>query len=223
MSTRIILADDHRILREGIRSLLEKEPDMDVVGEAEDAETAVRLAKELSPDLVIMDITLPDLNGIIAASQIIGGAPNVKVLALSMHSKTQFVKKMLEAGASGYLLKECATEELTRAIKTVVAGQTYLSPKIAGDLVDNLLSKPPAPQITGFSTLSDRERQVVKLLVEGYSTKDAAIALEVSAKTIETHRQRAYKKLGINNIPDLTKLAVRAGLTTLDPSSRTDK
>ncbi|MBC8264157.1 MAG: response regulator transcription factor [Anaerolineales bacterium] len=220
MSTRVILVDNHRILREGIRSLLEKEPDIDVVGEAENAETAVQLARELSPDVVVMDIGLPDLSGIIATSQIIDGVPNVKVLALSMHSKTQFVKKMIEVGASGYLLKECAAEELTRAIKAVVAGQMYLSPEIAGGLVDNLLDKPPAPGIKGFSTLTGREREVIKLLVEGRTTKDAAAILEVSTKTIETHRRHAYTKLGIDNMADLTKLAIRAGLTTLEPSSQ---
>ncbi len=223
MSTRIVLADDHRILREGIRSLLEKEPDMEVVGEAENGQTAVRLTQELAPDVVIMDIAMPDLNGIVAASQITAVNPNVKVLALSMHSKTQFVKKMLRAGASGYLLKECASEELTHAIKTVVAGRVYLSPEINKALLDGFLAKPPAPDPKGFPALSDREIEVIKLLVEGHSTKDAAVALAVSPKTIEAHRRHAYKKLGINNMADLTKHAIRTGLTSLESSSQTSE
>jgi DNA-binding NarL/FixJ family response regulator len=221
MNTRIVLADDHRILREGIRALLEKEPDMEVVGEAENGKTAVRLTQELSPDVVIMDIAMPDLDGIVAAGQITTVDPDVKVLALSMHSKTQFVKKMLRAGASGYLLKECASEELTHAIKTVVAGQVYLSPEINKALVDSFLAHPPASDPKGLSTLSDREIEVTKLLVEGHSTKDAAAALGVSPKTIETHRRHIYKKLSINNMADLTKCAIRAGLTSLGSSSQT--
>ncbi len=220
MSTRIILADDHRILREGIRSLLEKEPDMDVVGEAEDGQTAVRLAQELSPNVVIMDIAMPHLDGVVATEQIIARDADVKVIALSMHSKTQFVKQMLKAGASGYLLKECASEELTRAIKAVVAGQMYLSPEITRPLLDNLLANPSEPEPQGVSSLSKREIEVTKLLIEGNSTKRAADALEVSRKTIETHRRRIYKKLGIDNISDLTKLAIRAGVTSLEPSSQ---
>jgi DNA-binding NarL/FixJ family response regulator len=223
MSTRIVLADDHRILREGIRSLLEKEPDMEVVGEAEDGKTAVQLTQELSPDVVIMDIAMPDLNGIVAAGQITAVHPNVKILALSMHSKMQFVRKMLRAGASGYLLKECASEELTHAIKTVIAGRVYLSPEITKTLIDSELSNLPPPDPNDFSVLSDREIEVIKLLVEGHSTKDAAVALGVSPKTIETHRRHAYKKLGVNNMADLTKHAIRAGLTSLKPSSQTSE
>jgi DNA-binding NarL/FixJ family response regulator len=216
MSTRIILVDDHKIVREGIRSLLEKQPDMEVVAEAENGQTAVRLAQELSPDVVIMDITMPGLSGIIAAHQIIAEAPAVKIIALSMHSDKRFVMEMLNIGAAGYLLKDCAFEELTHAIKAVLSGGKYLSPEIADIVIQESLDhwtdhKPPV-----LSALSLREIEVVKLIADGKNTRQMASALNVSTKTIEVHRRRIFKKLGINSIAELVLWAIREGLIIIE-------
>lgn len=216
MSTRILLADDHRIIREGLRSLLQKQPDMEVVDEAEDGLTAVRLTEKLRPDIVIMDIGMPDLNGIEAARQIIARAKDVKVIALSMHSDKRFVLEMLKAGASGYLLKDCAFEELINAIRTVCAGQIYLSQRVTGVVVDEYLHNRPTNDTSAYNLLSAREREVLQLLAEGNTTKNIAASLHVSTKTIETHRQQIMEKLNLHSVAELTKYAVKEGLTSLD-------
>jgi len=216
MRIKILLADDHKIVRDGLRTLVEKEPDMEVVGEAENGRRAVRLSRELAPDVVIMDVTMADLNGIEAARQIHKETPDVKVIALSMHSDRRFVAGMLEAGASGYLLKDCAFEELTRAIKNVVSNKIYLSPGITDVVVKDYLGKSTKASRSAFSELTNREREVLQLLAEGRSTKQIAESLHVSVKTIETHRRQIMEKLDIHSIAELTKYALREGLTSLE-------
>jgi two-component system response regulator NreC len=215
MSVRIILAEDHRITREGLVNLLQERPDMEVVGEAENGREAVRLARELSPDLVIMDVTMPDLNGIDATRIITTGSNNTKVIALSMYSDKQFVQGMIQAGASGYLLKDCAFEELVSAIKAVIQGDTYLSPGIAGIVVQDYLTKLTTDRSSADTVLTNREREVLQLIAEGNSTKEIAARLTVSVKTVETHRRQIMEKLGIFSIAELTKYAIREGLTSL--------
>ncbi|MGD8984166.1 MAG: response regulator transcription factor [Desulfobacteraceae bacterium] len=215
MSVRIILAEDHRITREGLVNLLQERPDMEVVGEAENGREAVRLARELSPDLVIMDVTMPDLNGIDATRIITSGSNNTKVIALSMYSDKQFVQGMMQAGASGYLLKDCAFEELVSAIQAVIQGDTYLSPGIAGIVVQDYLNKLTTDRSSADTVLTNREREVLQLIAEGNSTKEIAAHLTVSVKTVETHRRQIMEKLGIFSIAELTKYAIREGLTSL--------
>ncbi len=216
MSIKVLLADDHKIIRDGLRSLIERHPEMEVVGEAEDGRSTVQLARELDPDVVIMDISMPDLNGIDATQQIIAEAPDVKVIALSMHSDRRFVVGMFKAGASGYLLKDCAFDELEQAIKTVLADQTYLSPKIASVVIKNYVPQLSTDDTSAFSVLSTREREVLQLLAEGKSTKQIASDLYLSVKTIETYRQRIMDRLDIHNLAELIKFAIREGLTSLE-------
>lgn len=216
MNIRIILADDHKIVRDGLKTLIEKESDMEVVAEAEDGRMTVKLAKKLSPDVVIMDITMPDMNGIDATRDIVREVTGVKVIALSMHSDRRFVTGMLEAGAKGYLLKDCAFEELAMAIRTVVSNQTYLSPRIADIVIDRYVKKSHTTDTSAFSVLTQREREILQLLAEGMSTKETAFHLNVSVKTVETHRRNIMDKLNIHTITDLVKYAIREGLTTLE-------
>lgn len=216
MRIKILLADDHKIVRDGLRALIEKQPDMEVVAEAADGRTAVHLAKEMLPDVVIMDISMPDLNGIEAAQQIVAGAPRVKVIALSMHSDGRFVKEVFKVGACGYLLKECAFEELANAIHTVVADQIYLSPRITHVVLNDYLSRLPMAEASAFSVLTAREREVLQLLAEGKTTKDIACSLDLSVKTVEAHRQKIMEKSKIHSVAELTKYAIREGLTSLD-------
>jgi len=216
MSTRILLADDHKITRQGLRSLLEKQQDMEVVAEAEDGRAAERLVEELLPDVVIMDISMPDLNGMEATRWIVGKFPDVKVIALSMHSDASFVTEMLRSGAAGYLLKDCAFEELTRAIRTVMDDKTYLSPSISGVVVEDYLHRLSKSDFSNSEVLTDREREVLQLMAEGSSTKQIAVKLHVSVKTVETHRRQIMSKLDIHTVAELTKYAVRKGLTSLE-------
>jgi two-component system response regulator NreC len=216
MGLRILLVDDHQIVRQGLRTLLEKELDMEVVAEAGDGRAAVRLTREVSPQVVIMDVAMPDLNGIEATRQIVTEFPHVKVIALSMHADRRFVANMLKAGASGYLLKDAAFEELAQAIRTVAANRTYLSPAVSDIVVKDYL-KGPKEEATAFSLLTAREREVLQLLAEGKSTREIADCLYVSVKTVETHRQQIMSKLDIRSVAELTKYAIREGLSSLDP------
>jgi DNA-binding NarL/FixJ family response regulator len=216
MSIRILLADDHKITRQGLRSLLEKQQDMQVVAEAENGRIAVRLAAEMAPDVVIMDVTMPDLNGIEATRQIVEASPDIRVIALSMHSDTTFVTEMLKSGAAGYLLKDCAFEELTRAIRTVINDKIYLSPSISGVVVEDYIHRISKTAPEDSDILTDREREVLQLMAEGGSTKQIAIKLHISIKTVETHRRQIMSKLGIHTIAELTKYAIRKGLTSLE-------
>jgi DNA-binding NarL/FixJ family response regulator len=219
MKTRILLADDHRIVREGLRCLIENQEGMSVVGEAATGIEAVRLAREHQPDIVIIDIAMPDLNGVDATRQILEQVPQAKVIALSMHGDRRYVSGMLDAGASGYLLKDSAFEELTAAVRTVLSGEVYLSPKIATVVLQDYRERLPSVETTGAaSVLTPKERSVLQLIAEGRTTKETARKLGVSPKTIETHRHRIMKKLDIWSVAELTKFAIREGLTSTDAS-----
>lgn len=216
MSIRIIIADDHKIVRDGLRVLLEKHSDMKVVAEAQDGREAIELAKKLLPTVIIMDITMPDLNGIDATRQIVAQSPHTRIIALSMHSDRQFVVRMLEAGACAYLLKNTAFTELALAIRTVVSGRAFLSPQITDVVVEQLVSTLPEREVPATEMLTPREREVLQLLAEGNSTKQTASKLHVSVTTIETHRRHLMEKLDRYSTADLTKFAIREGLTSLD-------
>jgi DNA-binding NarL/FixJ family response regulator len=215
MKIKILLVDDHKILRDGIRSLVKGYPDMDVIGEAADGKTALRLVEELSPDVVIMDISMPDLNGIDATRRIIADHPKIKVIALSMHHDKQFVSEIFKAGASGYLLKDCAFDELEHAVRIVMDGKTYINSQIASLVIESLVNQPQPNSQKAFSLLTDREREVLQLISEGQSTKEIALKLSVSPKTIESHRRQVMGKLNIRNVAELTKYAIREGLTSV--------
>jgi len=216
MTIKVILADDHQIVRHGLRSLLEAEPDMKVVAEADNGREALRMARELSPQIIIMDISMPDLNGIEATRQILTESPKIKVIALSMHSDSLFILNMLKAGASGYLLKDCALEELVKAIRTVVANKTYLSPGVSDIVIKDFVSSWSDHGASAFSLLTAREREVLQLMAEGKSTAQIADALCVSVKTVEAHRKQIMNKSGIYSVAELTKYAIRQGLTSLE-------
>jgi two-component system response regulator NreC len=217
MSIRIILADDHTIVRHGLNKLIQQQEDMEVIAQAADGHSAVELTRELSPDMVIMDIGMPDLNGIDATRQIIRDFPHVKVIGLSMHSGKKFVIEMLKAGASGYLLKDCALEELTTAIKTVAAGKIYLSPSITDVVVENYVRHSQKKESSAFSLLSQREREVLQLMAEGKTTKQIGQHLHISPKTVEGHRLRLMAKLNMDSVAKLTKYAIQEGLTSPEP------
>ena len=216
MKLRLLLADDHGMFREGLRALIEKQTDLEVVGEAANGREAVRLARDLKPTVVVMDVSMPDLGGVEATRRILKRSPKVKVIALSMHSDRRFVVEMLRAGAQGYLLKDCAYDELVRAIRTVAGGRVYLSPRIAGVVLEDCVRRAAPEAAAPAPALTAREREVLQLLAEGHGTKQIARRLHVSTKTIDTHRHNIMSKLDIHSVAELTKYAVREGLTTLE-------
>ena len=216
MSIRILLVDDHKIMRDGLRSLIEKQNGMAVVGEAENGRIALRLTRTLQPDVIVMDINMPDLNGIDATRQITAELPGVKIVAFSMHADRQFVAEMFKAGVSGYLLKDAAFDELAQAIRAVDDNQTYLGPQIAGTVIKDYREQLLAYEPSDSAVPTGREREIIQLLAEGNSTKQIAHQLNISIKTIESHRRNIMEKLKIQSIAELTKFAIREGLTTLD-------
>jgi two-component system response regulator NreC len=215
---KILLADDHQIVRHGLRTLLSSEADIEIIGEADNGRTVVKLAQELSPDVVIMDISMPDLNGIEATRQIITLDSQTKVIALSMHSDSLFVLNMFKAGASGYLLKDCALEELVKAVRTVMNRKIYLSPGISDIVIKDFVIgySPSETSSSAYSILTAREREVLQLMAEGKTTNQIAENLCVSIKTVEAHRKQMMNKLDIHSVAELTKYAIRQGLTSLE-------
>jgi len=218
MSVRILLADDHRILREGLRSLLTQQADMVVVGEAADGEEAVALAGKLRPDLVIMDVVMSGLDGVEATRRIRAEVPGTRVIALSMHADRRFVSEMLRAGALGYLVKDSAFEELHQAVRTVMAGRPYLSAAITGSIVEDFVRQTSAPQrlpASPLEMLTSRELEVLRMLADGKRVKEIAHLLTISVKTVESHRQNIMDKLEIHSTVELTRYALREGLTSI--------
>jgi two-component system response regulator NreC len=217
MNIKILLVDDHKIMREGLKSLLAQEPEFTVLAEAESGLQAIALAKQHNPDVIIMDVAMPDLNGIEATRALRGEDISAKIIALSMHSDRRFVTEMLKAGASGYLLKQSAFEEMVNAIKAVMADKTFLSSSIVDIVVQDYVQQLAESDSPAYSRLTNRERQVLQLMAEGKTTKEVGYVLHVSVKTVETHRYKIMNKLGIPNLAGLVKFAIREGLTSLEP------
>lgn len=216
MSTTILLADDHRIFRDGLRPLLAARESLEVVAEAEDGLEALRLAGELQPDIAILDISMPGLNGIEVTRRLAQEVPGVKVIILSMHSDRRFVLEALRAGARGYLLKDTGIRELLEAVREVCAGRIHLCAAVSEQVIRDYVSLADADEGSVFSLLSAREREVLQMLAEGLATKEIAGRLNLSVKTVESHRKAVMDKLEIRSIAELTKFAIREGLTPLD-------
>lgn len=214
-SLNVLIADDHRMLRQGLRSLLEREPDLHVIAESDNGREAISVAESEQVDLAIMDISMPGLNGIEASRKLLSINPAMRVIGLSMHTDRRYVSEMLNAGAVGFVSKDAAFEELVQAIRTVLSGKVYLSPAVAGVVVDAYLRRTEAADKTVFSALTAREREVLQLMAEGRNTKQIAMDLHVSIKTVETHRRQIMDKLDLYSVAELTKYAIREGLTTL--------
>jgi two-component system response regulator NreC len=215
MSFKVLIVDDHRIMREGLRAMLEKEPDIKVVGDAADGRMAQLLARDLAPDVIIMDVNMPELNGIEATRQITAELRGVKIIALSMHEDRRFVLNMLKAGAAGYMLKDDAFKNLAKAVRMVAAHKTYLSREISDLLENDCRSLSTFLESADCQLLSSREREVLQHVTEGKTSHQIADSLHISVKTVETHRQQVMEKLNIKGVAELTKYAIREGLTSL--------
>ena len=216
MAIRVLIADDHAVFRDGLRLLLEAQNDITVVGEAANGRLSVQQAERLHPDIVVMDIAMPDLNGIEATEQIRKTYPSTQVVILSMHATTEHIFQALRSGAKGYLLKESAGMEVVNAVRAVYAGRKYLSQQIAETVVDNyILQRQGKPDRSPLEHLSSREREILQLVVEGKTSAEIAKVLFISPKTVETYRSRLMEKLGISDIPGLVKFAIQHGLTPL--------
>ncbi len=213
---RVVLADDHRLFRDGLRTLLEQQPRIEVVGEAADGTALLALVPKLRPDVVLMDVSMPGLNGLEAARRLHADHPAVAVVMLSMHADHRFVVEALRAGALGYVLKDCEVAELVEAVRCAARGEVHLAPAVAGGVVRDYLALATERPGSAFSVLSAREREVLQMLSEGRTVKEIAQALVVSIKTVETHRKNVMDKLDIHSIAELTRYAIREGLTTLD-------
>ncbi len=211
---RIVLADDHRMFREGLAGLLRNEPDFDLVAEAGNGREALGLSEEHKPDVLILDVTMPEMNGLDTARAVREAVPDTAILALSMHAEGRFVTEMFQAGAGGYVLKMSDFDELADAVRTVAAGGRFISPRVAGDVVSVMVENSGAAANSGDG-LSSREREILHLLAEGKSAKESASILHVSVKTVDSHRRQIMAKLGLNSVAELTKYAIRSGLTSL--------
>ena len=213
MGIRVQLVDDHKIMREGLKALLSRTPDIEVVAEAENGQLAILKAAEFNPDVVVMDLSMPEMSGIEATRGILTGSPGVKVLALSMLLDRNNIIETLKAGAKGYISKDCVFEELVEAIRSIAAGSSYLGTKITELVIEDYSRNTSEDRSDGYATLSRREREVLQYIADGKNTKEIAFALGVSIKTIEIQRLSIMKKLKLYSIADLTKYAVRKGLT----------
>lgn len=211
---RVLLADDHAVLRQGLRMLLEQQDDIEVVAEAATGLETIRKTRETEPDVVLMDIAMPDLNGVEATRRIVQSWPKTRVVMLSMHADARYVKESLVAGASGYIVKHAAFDEVVLAVRAAAAGHVYLSPMVAGVVAEHFRGS-AHPEDDPVAGLTPREREVLQLLAEGHSAQDIARLLHLSVKTVETHRHHLMEKLGVRSVAELTKIAVRAGLTQL--------
>lgn len=212
-SIRILLADDHTVVRDGLRALLEKQPDMTVVGEAADGRDSVRLAEEESPDVVVMDIAMPNMNGIEATRRILASKPECAVVILSMHQDESYVLRSLKAGAKGYLLKDSLRSDVIDAIRTVAQGRSFLTRKVSRILQEDYVREMERHGIEdSYDLLTDREREILQLVAEGRTNKEVAGLLNISLTTVETHRTHILQKLGLHSIPELILYAVRKGI-----------
>ncbi|MDE3051173.1 MAG: response regulator transcription factor [Nitrospirota bacterium] len=211
MAIRVLLADDHALVRQGIRSLLEKLDDVEVVGEVGDGRKALELSKTLQPDIVFMDITMPGLNGLEAVIRMKKECPATRVIMLSMHAGEEYFQQALESGAAGYLLKDADRMELELAIRTVMRGDTYLTPTVAKYAVEAYRQRKEGDQ-GPLASLSSRQKEILQLIAEGYANKEIAQRLDLSPRTVETHRAELMERLNIRDVPGLVKLALRAGL-----------
>jgi two-component system, NarL family, response regulator NreC len=216
MKVKLIIADDHKMIRDGLCSLLEKHPNFEVIAEVENGKEAVEVTKQLNPDVVIMDVTMPGLNGIEATRKIIEYNPDVKVIGLSMHSDPEFVSGLLSAGASGYLLKESAFGELVQAINAVVRNKCYICPEVASVVIKGFKGHRISQEHEETSILTEREREILQLIAEGYSSKEIAAELNLSVKTVSSHRQNIMDKLHCHDVVKLTKYAIRKGFTSAE-------
>jgi DNA-binding NarL/FixJ family response regulator len=214
MTIRVLIADDHRMLRDALRTMLEKEPDVEVVGEAGDGRATLELARELQPDIVVLDIAMPDLNGVEASARLRARNPGVGVVALSAYSDKRFILEMLKAGASGYVVKAAAGTELLRAIRAVAKGQSYLCPEAASAVISDVTADSSTPSVAA-TRLGRREREVLQLLAEGERSPAIAARLHISVATVEAHRRNIMRKLNLHSVAELTKYAIREGLTGL--------
>jgi two-component system response regulator NreC len=208
---QIFLADDHMVVREGLKTLINGQPDMLVIGEAGDGETAWQQARECQPDVVIMDVTMPGLNGVLATTRLKHACPHIKVLALSVHDDTSYLRQLLTAGAAGYVLKHAAADDLIQAIRIVAAGGIYLDSALAGHVVARYVQVPGVASALLGTDLSERETEVVQRIAHGYSNKEIAAQLNLSVKTVETYRARAMEKLGIDSRAELVRYALEHG------------
>jgi DNA-binding NarL/FixJ family response regulator len=214
---KVLLADDHTIVRKGLLSLLLDHEDIDVVGEAHDGRDAIKQVEQLQPDVVVMDITMPLLNGLEATRQIKHRWPNIQVVILTVHTAAEYIFRILQTGASGYVVKQAAPSELFMAIRAAHAGESFLSPSISQTVIQEYITRARLTSCEdSFDTLTEREREIIQLLAEGHTSRDIAEMLVISIKTVETHRGNLMRKLGIDNLADLTKYAVRKGIIPLE-------
>jgi len=215
MAVKVLLADDHKMMREGLRAMLDSLPDVEVIAEAEDGQQALELAHRLKPDMVVMDVAMPKLNGMEATRRIKADLPKIKILALSMHSDRQFVVGMLRAGASAYLLKDCAFRELATAIREVSAGKSFLAPNVADQVVEEFNRPSSGSSQPSLAQLTSREREILQLIAEAKTSKEISSMLHISVKTVYTHRRNIMEKTKAKNLAQLTRMAIRDGITSL--------
>lgn len=215
MGTKLMLVDDHELFRQGLRYMLESESDAEIIAEAGDGRAAVELATELKPDVIVLDIEMPDMDGIEAAREISAKCPSAKILVLSMHSERGYVSEMFSLGVSGFLLKDAALEELVQAINVVVANKKYISPSLVDVVIEGFTGDSKDTRESELDKLTPREREILQLIAEGNSSKEIAFHLNLSVKTVDAHRRQLMHRLEIDNLADLIKFAIREGLASL--------